>query len=229
MRARLSASAFSGPSDARRMSATPGRDEGPVAPKRQPGEIVGGHRARLGAEHRLMRANRIGPQRPHDLHVVRFVERREVLRVERAESRIRVPGLGHGTHDDFPTRHFCKDAPSERQHLRQQGLRSSPFVRRAAERQLPGLEYGADHGRAEQVLLVCGSQRDRGWCSHPHVVTFDNLVGGHEAVQEWIHFIRSAGLRSAVVIPGEDGRGCIGCRGDTKPRGDHAGRAHESL
>ena len=56
-----------------------GRKARPVPAELPPCRRVGRNRARFRTRDRAERADRVGAQRPHDLHVVGLVERREVL------------------------------------------------------------------------------------------------------------------------------------------------------
>jgi hypothetical protein len=119
------------------------REKRPIPAELRSRPGIGRDRPRFGAKDRFSRTDRIGSERPHDLHVVRFSESHELIRRQRAERDVRLPGSRDRADDDFAFRDVCQHSPAEGLHLCQQPAWPEPVVGSGAEDQLTRPDDGS--------------------------------------------------------------------------------------
>src|SRR3954467_11896145 len=114
--------------------------------------------------------DRIRADRPGDLHVTGFVERRELAGRQCAERDIRLPRSRYRTDDDFASRYLGQHTPPERLHFGKEPARMRAMVRCGAEDHLARADDGPYDRGPLQADLARGVDCDRGWCGDRDVM-----------------------------------------------------------
>ncbi len=199
MRARRSASVFSGRRVIVRMSRIPGdsRDQYPSELRARGG--IGGHRAGFRAKDRRCRTVRVRAERPGDLHVVGLLECLEGVWRDRSEGDVRLPGLRHRADCDLPPRTLGEDHPAEGPGLRQQPARAARIGPGRSEEQRARPEERAHERHPEQVHLLSHRQRDCRRRGHADMMTLGDVVRRHESIEQGIAAVAGGRTGGAAV------------------------------
>ena len=189
-----------------------GRHERPVPPEFFPRHPIGRDGPRLGAKDRHHVADRIGAQRPGNLHVVSLGKCRELVRRNRPERHVRLPRLRDGADDDLAIGNLVEDDPPDRGGFRQQSSRAGALVGDRAQEPFAGSEDRAHDGQLEHLHLSRRRERDRGRCDDARVMPLGDLVGRHEAIEQRIVLVGARPRRASVPRPRDQRIRAIGRR-----------------
>ncbi len=176
----------------------------------------------------MRRIDRVGPERPRDLDVIRLAEFRKASGFNRTKRRVGFPRPGHRAHDDFAVRNLGEHNPSDRPRRGDQAAHARLRLAFGAQDHRAGPEERLYCGHPKQVELAGGRERHRRGSGDADAVAFCHFGRRQELLEQRIGLIGPRSGGRSISHPRRRDVPAIGARCAGHCRGAPAHNSRQS-